>query len=218
MSWRPTTNAPCSIGQVPLELLDFVVDPKMQRLDRQSDPRRRAHVRNVLKSDIRLTRRARRKSAPAQADRPENLSPRHRFRQHRKRLLAPGLLQQPFVPLGRQQDARQHRPKLLDQPQRLQPGQLRHVHVQQQQMDLFAAEDMEGFLAVAGQQGAETLGLEHHLQRLAEVRVVVGDQQRGGFCQHGLEGDSPIFVGRKLGTVPSLLQVHISGHLPATAT
>ena len=175
--WRPTTNAPCSLGRCRWNCWISSSIPKCSgwsaiRPTAASTCTKCIEVRYPPHSFVPGV-------GPLQrlADRPEYLSPRHRFRQHRKRLLAPGLLQQPFVPLGRQQDARQHRPKLLHQPQRLQPGQLRHVHVQQQQMDLFAAENMEGLLAVAGQQGAETLRLEHHLQRLAEVRVVVGDQQ-----------------------------------------
>ncbi len=52
--------------------------------------------------------------------------------QYQKGVRQAGLLHEQVVPLGRHQDARQHGLELLHQPQRLQPGELRHVHVQEQ--------------------------------------------------------------------------------------
>ena len=69
------------------------------------------------------------------------------------------------------------RAKLLHQPQRLQPGELRHVDVDQHEMDLLAANDFQRLFAIAGEERAEPPRLEDDLQCLAEVRVVVGDQQ-----------------------------------------
>ncbi len=76
---------------------------------------------------------------------------------------------------------------LLHATQRLQARELGHVHVHQQQVNFLAADDRERLLAVAGQKRAEALRLEHALQRLAEVAIVVGDQQRWNGGVHVIE-------------------------------
>jgi hypothetical protein len=48
----------------------------------------------------------------------------------------------------------------------------------------FVLDDLHRFLAVSGQQGVEAARLEDATQRLAEVAIVVGDQQRWRAYDH----------------------------------
>ena len=62
--------------------------------------------------------------------------------------------------------------------------QSRHVHIEQQQVDGFAANHFERLFSVGGQQRLEPARLEGIPQRLAKIAVVIGDQDGGTFDQH----------------------------------
>ena len=117
-------------------------------------------------------------AAQGQLDHAGDLQPADRFRQHRKRLGPLGLR---ISSSSRPADSRMQGSSdlnLLDPADRLQARQPRHVHVQQQQMHFLVADDLQRFFAVAGQQGTKAPRLEHDPQCLAEIVIVVGDQDR----------------------------------------
>ena len=74
----------------------------------------------------------------------------------------------------------------FDLPNHLQAGHSRHVHVNQHDMNLLALDNIECFLAVTGQQRSEPSWREDRTQRLANIAIVVGDQQAWWVRDHGI--------------------------------
>jgi hypothetical protein len=71
------------------------------------------------------------------------------------------------------------------------------VHIDQHEVHRPRTHNLQGFFAIAGQQRVEP-GFEHAAERLAETRVVVGDQQRR-LNDHGI-GVGRLMRYRKLGS------------------
>ena len=91
--------------------------------------------------------------------------------------VGPGLERLPhhlLVGVGRDQDARQQGVELVYQGQRLQAGQLRHVQVEQGQVDRAVLHNVQGLLAAGGQVGRVTFRLEDLPQGLAAAAVAAG--------------------------------------------
>ena len=95
-----------------------------------------------------------------------------------------GLAEQVVVAIGRDQDHRDDALDLPDDVDRLQPRELRQVHVHQGEMDVLILDDVDRLLAALGQEGVETCRLEDLAERLACDGIVVGDQNGGAIQGH----------------------------------
>src|SRR5262249_43169142 len=80
--------------------------------------------------------------------------------------LLESLAHQVLGDVGRDEDARQKRPHLPQKPDRVQPRERRHVHIEQCEVDRLGLGDFQGLLAARRLEGAITLRLPRLPPRL----------------------------------------------------